>query len=462
MPDAPDEQNAPSTSDDLGSRLRAVASERSTLIIALGATVGGAALLCVFIFLLLRAQLPTQAEETPTPEAVRPADTDEFTIEVISESGTISVTLETPVFVNIGGQEFSVEPVTVPESGPWSPSPSSETTAVWVFGSIVNYIFGLDDTQDNRALLDSLELGNEVVLTGRSGSQLTFAVSSREMVSSDNRDIFAQRAPAVTLVMVDDDPEAERLVVRGEYVVSTAGSSPEAGRVVELGQTAQLDDLQITATSSSYLAGRVEAPPGFAFLLIDYQAENVGVTSLNSASLSMVLADDNGNLYAPNAAASQLGNYRPLSGTIGPGQNIAATVGYQIPVGLTSPSLNWQVTNMTTGSGIQVTIPFQNIQQAGQQVNVQVQQAQVSADGTSLLIIGQATNLGEQPVVIDVDVVTLTSEGTLYLMLSTNPAFPWVISPGQILPFQVTFQRPSGSSAIFTVLNNSFQLSGLR
>jgi hypothetical protein len=61
-----------------------------------------------------------------------------------------------------------------------------------------------------------------------------------------------------------------------------------------------------------------------------------------------------------------------------------------------------------------------------------------------------------------VDDVTLTSEGTNYLMLSTSPAFPWVFSPAQRQPFAVTFQRPAGSTAIFTILNRSFQLTGLR
>jgi hypothetical protein len=56
-----------------------------------------------------------------------------------------------------------------------------------------------------------------------------------------------------------------------------------------------------------------------------------------------------------------------------------------------------------------------------------------------------------------------TADGSTYLMLSTNPAFPWAVAAGQTRQFTVTFQRPLQSdSAIFTVLNQPFQLSNLQ
>jgi hypothetical protein len=198
--------------------------------------------------------------------------------------------------------------------------------------------------------------------------------------------------------------------------------------------------------------------------MIDYQVQNVGTQPVNADSLEMVLADDLGNLYALNPTASRLGNNPPLSGSIMPGQAQLATAGYQIPATLSSATLRWQVSIQPSGGQIQVNISFQGqIAPEQQQFSIQLQEALVSPEGSSLIISGQITNLGDQPLTIDVTDVSLSStSGTVFLMLSTNPAFTWSVPPGQTLLFIVTFQRPLAADAIFTVLNQSFQITGLQ
>jgi hypothetical protein len=289
-----------------------------------------------------------------------------------------------------------------------------------------------------------------------------FSVNARELVRADNRDIFAQRSPQVTVVLLDDDVEDQRLVVQGSFVVPDASQEVAAGRVVGIGETAQMEELQITVTGASTLVGRPEIPAGFSFFLIDYQVNNVGITDFDVERLTKSLSDQLGNSYALNPTASQVGNYRPLAGTVAPGQNIAATAGYMLPVALQSETVRWQLADRDTGAQIEVVLPFRRSGDEGSRVMVELQAGQVSADGTNLLLTGQITNLGEQAAVIDVSDVTLTSDGTIYLMLSTNPAFPWVVSPGQTQPYQVTFQRPFGSSAVFQLLEQAFQLTDLR
>ncbi|MGD8585645.1 MAG: hypothetical protein PVJ75_09865, partial [Chloroflexota bacterium] len=153
----------------------------------------------------------------------------------------------------------------------------------------------------------------------------------------------------------------------------------------------------------------------------------------------------------------------PLSGSVGAGQTVVATAGYQIPAGLSSSALRWQVSIVGTGSQIQINLPFQNSAESQQQVDVQVQEATVSSDGTSLLVVGQITNVSQETVVVDVNDVSLVDlTGTVFLKLSTNPAFPWTVPADETLLFGVTFQRPLGSEATFTILNRSFQFSGIR
>jgi len=460
MVESPD----PETSNGLNSRFGGLLSQRGPLVIAIGASVAFLVLLCLFAYLLLRSDESDDPTSTPpVVETEIELDTDVFPYQTISDSGAISQTLETPIFVEIAGEQFSVKAEVLSASGAWTPPTVNETTAAWVYGSVINYIFGLDDTRDNQALLEELDEGDEVVLTTRSGKKSTFSVSSRREVSGDDRDIFAQRSPGITILLIEEDSEDTRVVVQGRYVLSDTKDGANAGQVVEMGQTAQLESLQFTVTGVATQYDRPEAPSGFVFFQIDFQVQNVGNTAFNTSSLNKVLADDIGNLYALNPTASQLGNYPPLSGSISPGQTSLATAGFQIPAGLSTPVLHWRVSIAGSNSTIQIDLPYQDISAVAQQALIEVQDVTISPDGGSVLIIGQIINAGETLFLIDVGEVSLSSStGTIFQMLSTNPAFPWSIPPDQTLLYGVTFQRPIGSEAIFTIDGQSFQITGLR
>ena len=467
MADAPDDSKvetpSPADSSSSQSGLKSQFVQRGPLIIAVGATVASLVLLCLIAFLLLRSQDSEEPTPTPLPESGAGINTDLFPYEAISQSGSITVTLETPIFLDVSGEQFSVQAEVLPASGAWTPPTLNETTTAWVYGTVINYVFGLDDTDENQTILEQLVVGDEIVLTTRSGNSSTFIVSSRNDVASDNREIFAQRSPGVTLVLIKEDLEDSRLVVQGRYVLSDAQENIQAGRVVEMGETAQLESLQITVTGVSTLYDRPEIPNGFAVFHIDYQVQNVGTTSVDTNTLTTVLSDDVGNLYALNPTASQLGNNPPLTGSVAPGQTVVATDGFQIPAGLSSPVLRWQVSIVGTSSTIQVNIPFRDAAVAEQQANVQISEVIIPPDGGSLLIVGQITNLGNQPVIVAVSDLSLTNNtGTVFQILSTNPAFPWSVPPGQTLLYAVTFQRPLTGDAVFTILNQSFQFTGLR
>lgn len=467
MADAPEDtkiNSAPEDeSNDQGGRLNSMLSQRGPLVIALVAAAAGLILICLFVFLIIRSD--GTPEPTPTAEPVDSValDTDRFPYQAISDSGAISVTMETPIFLDVSGQQFTVQAEVLPESGPWLPPLLNETTAAWPYGAVINYIFGLDDTDQNQEMLQNLEVGEEIVLTTRSGNSSKFVVSSRNEIASDNLDIFAQRSPGITMLLIEEDPDKSRLVVHGRYVQSDIQQDGQAGRVVEMGDTAQLENLQFTVTGAGAQYDRPEAPPSFAFYLVDYQVQNVGTTPFDTRSLTMVLADDVGNLYALNPISSQLGNNPPLSGIVSPGQTIVATSGYQIPAGLVSAILRWQVALAGTNSTIQVNIPFQDFSAADSQSIVEVQDVTITQDGNGVLVVGQISNTGLQPIVIGVENVSLVSSiGTVHQILSTNPAFSWTVPAGQTLLYGITFQRPNTPDAVFTVLNQSFQITGLR
>ena len=445
---------------------RELFGERAPLFLALIAVVIGLCLLCVFAVLLVRGDgvsgVVDGDEPTPFPSPV--AGQNDVIIAGISGSTPISLPLTIPSTLRVGGETFTVRPEPVGEDGVWDPDVAEQDTALWVYGSLINYIVGLPDTGDNRELLENLGAGDEIQLVLRSGNPLTFSVTNREVVANNRTDVFAQNTPGITLILLRASGD-ERLVVQGDYVVdpTAGGADGGPGNVVELGETAQLDNLRLTVSGASSLFDQPGAPSGFAFYLVDFQVQNVGAQPLDLSTMSFVLMDDLGNQYARSGQASQLGAHPPPSGTLLPDESRQATAGYQIPVGLSSPTLTWVAGREGSGSQVRVTIPFAGgTDDAGLNAIINLQNAEISADGTSLNVVGEIANNGEQPLVVRESQVSLTSNGTVHLMLSTSPAFPWVVPPGQAVPFSVSFQRPAGNQAILTLLNQPFQLSGLR
>ena len=425
---------------------------------------------CILGFLLLRPRLlgggqesngVTTGEPTPFPEATAPASSDQAVIVGISDTGTFTVTLDMPATLGVLDQQRPVQPESIGVDGLWNPELADENAA-WVVGTVVNYVFGLPDIEANRALLESLAPGDEMSVTTRGGTTHTFAFDSRSVVPSSDRSVFSQLSPGISLILLGGDAN-ERLVVRGRYEVAAADPGSGSSNVIQLGETAQLGDAQITVQANSFLTNRPEAPTGFGFFLIDFVVQNVGLTAMDTSAYRFTLSDDLGNQYALNPIASRLGNFPPLGGFVNAGQSVSATAGYQIPAGLVSPNLTWTVT-APDGAQIQAVLPFTAGGDAGQSVVISLQEATITPDLNNLIIVGQVNNVGAQPLVITAENISLrTPTGSDYLLLATNPPFPWTVPPNQTLQFAVTYQRPIGSaSAVFTLLSQPFELSGLQ
>lgn len=444
-------------------------NRRAILIVAAAAFV--LLILCIATILFVRSrnnddgdQAQTTGTPTPFPTIASQAGVSgsaDALVIGMGDSATISVTLDIPNSLALGGQTFPIRADRVGEDNLWAADTSAEKQAHWIYGSIINYVVGLPDNAGNRSLLEGLTAGQEIIVSTQGGRELAFSFLSRDTLASSDQSIFGQNSPGITLVLMGSAGQ-DRLVVRGRYVVPEASSAGQ-GNVVTLGETAQLDDVQFTVTGASHILDRPEAPAGFAFYLIDYQVQNVGLTALDTSRLSLSLVDGQGNQYALNPVASQLGNNPNLTGFLNSSQSAAASAGYQIPIGLSSKALNWVITRLDTGSQVQVTIPFSSGRDTLGGTAVSLARADISADLTSLILGGQIANLGDQAVLVnEADVKLETADGSFYLMLSTNPPFPWKIDPGQSVQYVVTFQRPSEATAVFTVLSQPFEITDLR
>lgn len=447
---------------------------RAPLIIALVAATGGLILICLFAYLLWSGDgLPDLTRDgRPTPTAfvpTLPAVFDSNLVSVqIGDAETVNLTVDAPTFLQVGGINYSVQREIVSEGGLWSPSVASETTAVWINGTVINYIFALADTQTNRTLMESLTPGAQLSLVTKEGQTHRFEFDARSIVPVTNRDIFAQTSPGLTVVLVGlGAASSDRMVVRARYVIDemleTGGAGESAGPTTALlGEPTTLGSLELTAT---LFDNRPSQTGGLGYFLIDYTLRNGGNVALDTRVLQFVLVDDAGNQYALNAEASLLGNRPPLGNVIAPGEQVQATVGFRVPGGLDAAVLAWRVTRTDSGATAEFrsSPPGSGSAANPETLNISLFAAELSPDAGSLLMQGQIANLGAQPVLITQNDVTLISNGAVYLLLSTSPAFPWVISPGQTIPYAVAVQRPiNADSAVFTILNQSFELTGLR
>lgn len=425
---------------------------------------------CIMGFVLLRPLIPgsggattggtaAPGEPTPFPQSTQSAAGQPVIIGV-SDSGTISVTLDAPATLNVLGTQWAVQPQSIGADGLWNPE-VDDNVAAWVNGTIVNYVFGLKDSESNRTLLESLAPGQQMVVSTRQGVTHTFNFDSRNTVPSSDRSVFNQQIPGITLLLLGSDDD-NRLVVRGRYEVAPAEQTAGGG-IIQMGESARLGDAQFTPQASSFVTNRPEAPVGFGFFLVDFVMQNVGLSAIDTSAYRFTLSDELGNQYALNPIASRLGNFPPLTGFINAGQSVTATAGYQIPAGLISPTLTWSIT-APDGTHVQANLPFTAGGAAGQSAVISLQQATITSDLNNLIIVGQVTNVGVQPLVLAPDDVSLrTPAGADYLLLATNPPFPWTVPPNQTLQFAVTYQRPIGSSsAVFTILSQPFELSGLQ
>jgi len=277
---------------------------------------------------------------------------------------------------------------------------------------------------------------------------------------ASDRDIYTQQSPGATIILTGGSEE-DRLVVKGRYVVSE--TDPYQANICQVGEMCQVGNMEIAVTGTAYDPSQGNAPTGFAYYRVDYQVENIGGSAIDTSNLQLSLTDELGNQYAMNPMASQSGNYPVLSGPLNVGQIIQATAGYQVPESLESGTVQWVITDISTGAQIQVVIDYGGGDDAAQQTNISLLSATITDDQASLLLDGQITNLGSQQVVVTQQDLSLrTSDGASFLLLATNPELPWTIPPGQTLQFFVQYQNPQAETAVFTILNQSFQLNFVR
>ncbi|MBN1956475.1 MAG: DUF4352 domain-containing protein [Anaerolineae bacterium] len=389
----------------------------------------------------------------PTPPP--PADGQGSLIDV----GDSLVALAIPSVLELGGSAFPIRPIS---GAAWSTTAPTAAEAIWLQGTVINYVIGLEASADNQAMVDQLANGDPIVLSLSNGGRLSFVIARRETVSaSDTATILGQYAPGLTLVLSNEAEEQQ-------VIFATLGEAeepvPQAGdTAARPGQPVQAGDAMVTVEEGYTDIGSSQVPAGTLAYQVNFAVQNTGAESLDTAFFVMELVDGLGNRYLPSTAISSQGDYPVLAEEIAPGETVSATVGYLIPELMTGTQVTWVFGPLSSSELrahfiLDYAPPTERTRAWAEIYDVE---AFLSNDLAVLHIVAEIENTGDMPLEVTTDNILLSSSAGESALQVAAPPLPWNIPGGESRIIELQFSTPAASTAVVTILGYTFEISGL-
>jgi hypothetical protein len=419
------------------------------------------ALVCVALGLVLLNRSRggnTLARGTPTSAP------GQSSLTLTGPGGSVPLTQTAPSTLVIKDRKFDVIPVEVAQgTWPYQRDTLRGDKAAWVYGTLINYVIGLEANSNNTSLLQSLTETDAVKMTTWSGRTVTFRYAGRQWVTVDKTDVFRQARPGMTLVLLGEKGD-QRLVVSASYVAETE-SSPQSV-LAQAGAAVDVPGARVRALSGKLVKNVSGLPAGNAYYQVDFSVTATGAGPVDASLFQMELLDATGKRYAVSIPASQAGSYGPPGGQLLPNLTLTATAGFVVPDAMPGATVVWTFSpQVGSAAPARFQLPVAGLPPAPDPralVKVQITQARYSADGQEIIISGGLGNTASAAVTISLADVNLQSGSTLIQVNATEPPLPWAIQPGQNLAFVVRFARPPAGTAILRILQTSFELGGLQ
>ncbi|MBN1259577.1 MAG: hypothetical protein JXB35_02750 [Anaerolineae bacterium] len=365
---------------------------------------------------------------------------------VLQENGN-PLPATVPSDINIHGRLFPVIPVAM-ENGRWPVPAENGERAVWIYGTVVNYVVGLPYTATTQSLLAALDSTAKITLTLNNGTALVFGSLQAQRFPVEETTMLSQQRPGLTLVLLGGQ-EADRLVIQARYL-------PEESPVT--GGPQALTGLEVEVVES----GIVASQGATRSYIVEYSLTNAGVENVDPAQFDMILEDGLGQRYPLSAEASALGQQGLLTAPVQPGATVAGSAGYQVPSDLTPP-LTWLFRPDPAGSEFgRFSLPYQPPLPAPAQPAVELTGAFSDGQRGVIVINGLIRNTGESTLRVGVENIVMTSGAGSAELRAVTPTLPWEIAGGGEQPFEAQFGRPSGvNSVLLDIMGFTFQIEGL-
>lgn len=367
-------------------------------------------------------------------------------ITVIQEDGT-PVTPAQPNQVNVAGTIFSVVPV-LPDQGRWPMPQEQQPTAVWIYGTVINYIVGVPYTATTESLLAGLASGDRITLTLDNGTALVFGAPQAERVADDDLSPMAQNKPGLTLILLGSD-QTGHLTVQARYLPEESVFSDQQ----------RVDGLEVRVLKSGIPAKADD----MLYFVVDYEVTNNSGTSSDPMFFDMTLEDGNGQRYTVNEAATSWGEYEPLTQAIPDGETATGSVGYLVPSDIKPPATWVFRSDATSANSTRFVLPYELPKPGPPVPDVTLTEAFNDASRNVIIINGTVYNNGESDLVVTLDDVNLTSGSGNGSLQASTPLLPWTVAPGDGQGFELQFSPPSDVDAVLLeMLGFTYRIEGIQ
>jgi len=366
-------------------------------------------------------------------------------VTVLQEGGTSLLTVR-PNSITIAGTTFPVVAV-VPEQGRLPLPAAQESVALWVHGTLINYVIGLPANDVNESLLAGLSSSARISLVLDNGTVLVFGSAQSRRVAADDLSPISQDRPGLTVMLLGANT-TDRLVVHARHLPED--SLPADGQ--------KADDVRIKVLDTIVL-GEIS---GKTIFIVEYEVVNEGAVTIDPAVFDMILEDASGKRYLLDAGASAQGQYGAPKEVIERGKSTRRSAGYIIPKEIATP-LTWLFRADTQSPNVtRQILPFKLPPSQPAIPDVELTDVFLDAQHDVIVISGTVFNDGESNLVVTLNDTHLsagTGEGVLQ---AASPLLPWTISPGASQEFEIQFTVPRDTDTVLLdILGFAFEIEGL-
>jgi hypothetical protein len=402
----------------------------------------------VAVLLNMRTQRPTGGAEqakvvklfTFTSPPTIPAD-----IAVVQESGAPILTVS-PNQLNVAGTIYPVVPV-MPDQGRWPLPHEQRSIAVWLYGTVINYVVGLPYAPTNESVLAGLTSADRIMLMLDNGSILAFGTPQVQRIDAADLSPMAQSRPGLTVMMLESG-QATRLIVQARYLPEESIFS----------QDQRVDGLKVEILETRV----VNEDQAMIYFIVEYQVTNQSDKEMNAAFFDMVLEDHAGQRYTLDPTATNWGQYGALTRILAYGESAAGSAGYAVPRTMPSP-VTWIFRSDTlSANSTQFALTYEPPLPGPAIPDVQLSNVFSDAPRNVIVINGTIYNDGESPLSVTLDNIRFSYSGGVGMLQASTPLLPWNVGPDGFQDFEVQFARPRGvDSAILEILGFTYRIEGL-
>jgi hypothetical protein len=436
---------------------------RPLILVSLLALVGVCALSCFILSVALLSNPPVPG---PTATAAIAQPTRPISASLIVQANNTPIPPGLPNRLTIGNTTFNVEPIQLDEKGQWQYDNKAQKTAYWAAGTLVNYVMGLPASDDNRATLNALQI-NDLVVIDTSIGTLRYRMALTSTIKADEEaPLLQQSSPQVTLLLLGENGDQRKLYMARYTDEGTPNSLTPIGVPINLG------DVRVTALNGRLLPGAsVGLSADRNYYQVSVQVTSLVTRHMDASQFTTQLVDAAGNRYSVSSQGSfASGGAGWTQGILAPGASLSATAGFEVPANMPGPKLEWTFTTEPNNAYVaRVPIAYEPLvveptaaPTTAPIAEVTILNVNITPEGNELRIVGTVRNMTDKFLPVSLRDISLSSSNNLSALNSSLPAFPWSITPGETLAFQLTFARPPGGTpAVFTLFGQSFEISGL-